>query len=411
MENAEGINKVVIVGAGQAGAQAAISLRQGGFPGEITIIGEEEVLPYQRPPLSKAYMKGEMEKERLYLRPEDWYAKNNVRVILGERIIAISPPAKTVEDGQGGVHSFDRLILATGARPRPAPFPGAGLDNVFDLRTLSDVEKVRPELMAGRKLVIIGAGYIGLEAAAVARGLGLDVCVIEAADRVLARVTSPTISEFYQTVHEAEGVKVLTNEVVNALTGDDRVQSVALGDGREIEADIVLIGIGVLPNDDLAREAGIDCDNGVLVDPDAKTSDQSVYAIGDCAHRPLVYHDGSMRLESVHNAIEQGKLAAASILGEPRPVQECPWFWSDQYDIKLQIAGLSGGHDQLVVRGAPESRKFSVFYLKNGQLIAVDAINSPPEFLMAKKMIAAGVCPSPEQLADVSISMKDIASQ
>lgn len=412
MEDSAEVKSIVIIGGGQAGAQAIMSLRQGGYTGAITLIGEETALPYQRPPLSKAYMKGEFEEARLYLRPAEWYEQNAVTMKLGRLAVSLDVQEKTVKDDQGDVHSFDRLILATGSRPRAAPFPGGDLANVFDLRTLADVDQIRPRLKEGRKLVIVGAGYIGLEAAAVARRLGLEVTVIEAAERVLARVTSPMISAFYQSVHEAEGVNILTGESVTELLGEDgAVRRAMLASGTEIEADIVLVGIGIVPNEELARDAGIACDNGVIVDRDGQTSDPSIYAVGDCTQRPLVYHAGRARLESVHNAIEQGKLAAASILGKPRPLEDCPWFWSDQYDLKLQIAGLSSGYDQHVVRGDPASKKFAIFYLKDGRLIAVDAINSPPEFLMSKKMIVSGAEPSPAQLADSAVNMKDIAAQ
>lgn len=410
MENSGEIKTVVVVGGGQAGAQAIISLRQGGYQGEIVLIGEEPVLPYQRPPLSKAYMKGNFEEARLYLRPAEWYAQNDVTLKFGRRAVSLDISEKKVKDDHDDVYSYDRLILATGSRPRIAPFPGVDLANVFDLRTLADVDKIRPQMKEGRKLVIVGAGYIGLEAAAVARSLGLEVSVVEAAERVLARVTSPVISAFYQSVHKTEGVNIFTGESIAKLNGEDgAVRGVLLASGEELDADIVLIGIGIVPNEELARDAGIACDNGVMVDRDARTSDPSIYAVGDCAQRPLVYHAGRARLESVHNAIEQGKLAAASILDRPRPLEECPWFWSDQYDLKLQIAGLSAGYDQHIVRGDPAENKFAVFYLKDGQLIAVDAINSPPEFLMSKKLIAAGARPLPERLADQSVNMKDIA--
>jgi len=412
MQNADEIKTIVIIGGGQAGAQAIMSLRQGGYEGAIILIGEETALPYQRPPLSKAYMKGEFEEVRLYLRPPEWYEQCGVTLRLGRRAVSLDIEGGSVKDDHGDIYSFDRLILATGSRPRIAPFPGAHLDNVFDLRTLADVDKIRPQLKEGRKLVIVGAGYIGLEAAAVARSLGLEVNVVEAAERVLARVTSPIISAFYQSVHEAEGVNILTGESVTTLHGQDgAVRAALLASGKEIEADIVLIGIGIVPNEELARDAGLACDNGIIVDRDGRTSDPLIYAVGDCTQRPLVYHAGRARLESVHNAIEQGKLAAASILGKPRPPEDCPWFWSDQYDLKLQIAGLSSGYDQHVIRGDLATKKFAVFYLKNGQLIAVDAVNSPPEFLMSKKMIATGAHPSPAQLADPAVSMKDIAAQ
>ena len=404
------INSIVIIGAGQAAAQAIASLRQGGYQGAITLIGEETALPYQRPPLSKAYMKGELEESRLYFRPAAWYEQNDIEVMLGQRAQSIDRTSKTVSVENGATVKYDRLLVATGARARVLPVDGADLDHIYDLRTLVDVERIRPQMVGGRRIVIIGAGYIGLEAAAVAHHLDLDVTVIEAADRVLARVTSPTISEFYQGVHKDAGVKIHCGVGLSSFRGvDGALAAAVLDNGEEIEADIALVGIGILPNEELAREAGIACDNGIVVDRDARTSDENIYAMGDCASRPLVHYDRRGRLESVHNAIEQGKLAAASILGKPRPPEDCPWFWSDQYDLKLQIAGLSAGHDEIVLRGAPSERKFAVFYLQEGKLIGVDAVNSPPEFLMSKKLIIAGARPDPAKLADASVSMKDIA--
>ncbi|MBU2606228.1 MAG: FAD-dependent oxidoreductase [Alphaproteobacteria bacterium] len=404
-------SRIVVIGGGQAGAQALQSLRQGGYAGALTLVGDEPALPYQRPPLSKAYMKGEMAEERLYFRPAPWYQDQNIEVILSTPAKRIDRVNRKVELAHGGQLDYDALIIATGSRPRVLPTKGATLHGVHDLRDLSDVERIRPNMIAGRKMVIIGAGYIGLEAAAVARQMGLDVTVLEMAPRVLARVTSPVMSEFFETEHRAQGVQILTGARLDHLNGEDNnVTAAILADGTRIEADIVLVGIGILPNEELAKDAGIACNNGILVDRDARTSDPRVFAAGDCASRPLVHYGRSGRLESVHNAIEQGKLAAAAILGKQRPAEDCPWFWSDQYDLKLQIAGLSQDYDEIVVRGDPKDRKFAAFYLRNGTLIAVDAINSPPEFLASKKLIMSGAKLAPDVLGDTSISMKDIAA-
>ena len=406
-----GASRIVVIGGGQAGAQALQSLRQGGYAGALTLVGDEPALPYQRPPLSKAYMKGEMTEERLYFRPAPWYQDQNIEVILSTPAKSIDRANRTVELAHGGHLDYDALIIATGSRPRVLPVKGATLHGVHDLRDLSDVERIRPNMIAGRKMVIVGAGYIGLEAAAVARQMGLDVTVLEMAPRVLARVTSPVMSEFFETEHRAQGVQILTGARLDHLDGDgDKVTAAILADGTRVDADIVLVGIGILPNEELAKDAGIACNNGILVDRDARTSDPRVFAAGDCASRPLVHYGRSGRLESVHNAIEQGKLAAAAILGKPRPAEDCPWFWSDQYDLKLQIAGLSQDYDEIVVRGDPKDRKFAAFYLRNGTLIAVDAINSPPEFLASKKLIMSGAKLAPDVLGDTSISMKDIAA-
>lgn len=407
-----GAQRIVIVGAGQAAAQAAQSLRQGGYKGQLTIVGDEVALPYQRPPLSKAYMKGEMAEERLYFRPASWYEDNQIEVMLGARAISLNRDQRIVQLEHGSQLVYDALILATGSRPRKLPCLGADLEGVHDLRTLSDVERIRPQMVAGRRMVIIGAGYIGLEAAAVARQMDLEVTVLEMAPRVLARVTSPVMSDFYTAEHTAKGVRILTNAQLSHLEGKDgRIEAAILSDGTKLPADIVLVGIGILPNEELARDAGIVCSNGIVTDQDARTSDPRIFAAGDCTTRPLVHYNRTGRLESVHNAIEQGKLAAAAILGLPRPAEDCPWFWSDQYDLKLQIAGLSTGYDEIILRGDPAQRKFAAFYLKEGVLIAVDAVNSPPEFLASKKLIMTGARIDPARLSDTSIPMKDIAAQ
>ena len=404
--------RIVIVGGGQAGAQVLQSLRQGGFKGGLTLVGDEAALPYQRPPLSKGYMKGEVGEERLYFKPSAWYEDQDIELRLGTHVTKIDRASRQVRLGDGGHLAYDWLILATGSRPRPLPVHGADLGGVHDLRTLADVGRLRPGMVAGRRMVIIGAGYIGLEAAAVARQLGLEVTVIEMAPRVLSRVTSPVLSEFYAAEHRRQGVTILTGVQLSHLEGNDgEVSAAVLADGTRLPADLVLSGIGILPNEDLAKDAGIACSDGILVDRDARTSDPHVFAAGDCASRPLVHFGLSGRLESVHNAIEQGKLVAAAILGLPRPVEDCPWFWSDQYDLKLQIAGLSQGYDTHVIRGDPASRRFAVFYLKNATLIAVDAVNSPAEFLASKKLIMSGTKLAPGALIDTSTPMKDIAAR
>lgn len=406
-----GAERIVIIGGGQAAAQACASLRLFGFQGTITLIGEEAALPYQRPPLSKAYMKGELAEERLYFKPAAWYEDQEIETILSTRANKIDRSAQTVELESGNTVPYDALIMATGSRPRALPVEGADLDGVFDLRDLADVERIRPRMSAGQKMVIVGAGYIGLEASAVARQMGLDVTVLEMEDRVLARVTSPIMSAFFTEEHTRQGAEIRTGARLSSLRGaDGKVTTAILADGTELDADIVLVGIGILPNIELAEAAGIACSNGILTDCDARTNDPRVFAAGDCAARPLVHYGRKGRLESVHNAIEQGKLAAAAIMGKPRPAEDCPWFWSDQYDLKLQIAGLSQGHDETVLRGDPADRKFAVFYLQKGKLIAVDAINSPPEFLASKKLIMTGARLAPETLSDTSQSMKDIAA-
>ncbi len=403
---------IAIIGGGQAGAQAIFSLRQWGYQGTITLICDEAALPYQRPPLSKAYMKGEMAEERLYFRPAQWYRDNNVEVRLSTHVTEIDRARRRLALSQGKPVSYDAAIIATGSRPRTLPIPGADLGSVFTLRSLADVEQIRPYMLAGRKLVIVGAGYIGLEAAAVARQIGMDVTVLEMADRILARVTSPVMSDFFMAEHARQGVQILCDTALTRLSGPDgKVSHAYLPDGRTLAADIVLVGIGIQPNQELAANAGLACKDGIITDRDARTSDKRIFAAGDVARRPLVHYGREGRLESVHNAIEQGKLAAAAILGRARPPEDCPWFWSDQYDLKLQIAGLSQGYDEIVLRGDISERQFAVFYLRAGRLIAVDAINRAPEFLASKKLIIAGARLAPDVLRNTSISMKDIAAK
>jgi len=402
---------LLVIGGGQAAAQAIASARQWGFEGQIRLIADEDALPYQRPPLSKAYLKGEMDEERLYFKPAEWYAEHRVELSLGVRAEAIDRTARTVQLSDGGSASYDALLLATGSRPRPLPLTGATLGGVHELRDLRDVDGLKPVVRAGQNMVIIGAGYIGLEAAAVARQLGAKVTVLEMAPRVLARVTSPVMSAFYTALHEKHGVKIMTDAQVEALNGaDGAIRSVQLSDGTVLMADIVLIGIGVLPNQELAEAAGLICQGGIAVDEDARTSDERIFAAGDCTVRPLVHYGRTGRLESVHNAIEQGKLVAAALTGRDRPKLDVPWFWSDQYDVKLQIAGLSQDYDEHIVRGDPESGAFAVFYFRAGRLIAVDAVNAPPEFIVTKKLIISGQTLAPEQLQDTSVSMKELAA-
>lgn len=405
------LEKIAVVGAGQAAISAIAALRQAGFQGAINLIGEEPFPPYQRPPLSKAYMKGQVDAERLYVKPQPWYEDNGIELALDTRATGIDTDTRRVATDQGRQIDYDALLIATGSRARKLTLPGADLTNVFELRTLTDVAKIRSTLVQGANLVVIGAGYIGLEAAAAATQLGVRVTVLEYAERVLERVTSPILSEFFVRKHRAEGVEIQTNARIKQLVGaKGRVSGVELEDGTVLPADAVLVGIGIVPNEQLASDAGIRCNNGIVVDRDARTSDRFVFAAGDCTHRPLVHYAREGRLESVHNAVEQGKLAAAAMLGKPRPLEDCPWFWSDQYDVKLQIAGLSAGYDDLVIRGDVNSGHFAAFYLRESRLIATDAVNSPQEFLLSKRLIAAYSIIDPATLADTTRSMKEIAA-
>jgi len=403
--------RIVIIGAGQAGAQAAYSLRQGGYRGAITLLGDELQPPYQRPPLSKGYLKGELEAERLFLKPLSYYPEHEIELLTGRAAAEIDPEARTVSLQGGLCLGWDQLVIATGARPRRLAVPGASLPGILELRTLADVDRLRACLFPGARLVIIGAGYIGLEAAAVASQLGVKVSVLEAMPQVLSRVAGPEIAAFYADVHRAAGVEIHTGARLEAFEGEGQVAGARLEGGEVIPADIVLLGVGVLPNMELAEAAGLACSNGVRVDSQMRTSHPDVYAIGDVAWRPLVHYGREGRLESVHNAIEGGKLASASILGQTPPAPEAPWFWSDQFDLKLQTAGLWTGADMRIVRGEPATRRFSVFYLKDSKVIAVDAVNAPPDYLVGKKLVAAQAAVAPGDLADTSLSMKDIGAR
>ena len=402
---------VVIIGAGQAGGQAAYSLRLGGFEGEIILVGDEPAPPYQRPPLSKAYLKGELEADRLYLKPLDYYAEHRVELVTGDAATGIDLAARTVSLASGRRLGWDRLVIATGARPRKLSLPGADLANVAELRTLADVDRLKALALPGARMVVVGAGYIGLEAAAVGRQLGLEVTILEAMPQVLSRVAGPEIGAFYTRIHREAGTDVRLAVRIDGFEGAGRVTGVRMADGEIIPADFVLVGVGVQPNLELAQAGGIACGNGIVVGGDMRTSHPDVFAIGDVAWRPLVHYGREGRLESVHNAIEGGKVAAAAILGANPPPLEAPWFWSDQFDLKLQTAGLWTGADERVVRGDPAGRAFAVFYLKEGRLLAVDAVNSGPEFIVGKKLVAASAKVAPADLVDKSISMKDIGAR
>ncbi|MDP2324538.1 MAG: FAD-dependent oxidoreductase [Gammaproteobacteria bacterium] len=400
---------VVIAGAGHAAGQTIVSLRQGGFAGRVVLVGEEPYLPYQRPPLSKKFLAGEIELSRLLLRQEQYYPEHEVEVHLGTRVSRIEPASRTAELGNGTSIHYDKLVLATGTRAREVRLPGHQLQGVHYLRTIDDVNGIRREFRPGASLVIVGAGYIGLEVAAVAITHGLAVTVVELADQVLPRIEAPPVAEFMARVHREAGVEIRCNTGLTAFTGETRLKGVVGSDGREIPADLAIIGIGVLPNVELAQAAGIVCDNGIMVDEYCRTSDPDVLAIGDCTNHPNPLLGRRLRLESVHNAQEQAKTAASTILGRLEPYGQVPWFWSDQYDLKLQIVGISSPNDRAVIRGEPASRSFTVFFLGNGRLTATYAINSPREFMLSKKLIAHGARPEPALLKDTSVSFKEIA--
>ena len=402
-------NKVVIVGAGHAAGQAVASLRQKQFAGTVTLIGEEKYYPYQRPPLSKKFLAGDMPAERLYFKPPSFYDAPGVVVHLNTRVERIDPAAKSVHDSDGKRYEYDNLIIATGARVRTLNAPGTDLNSVHYLRSIDDVTGMHEDMRENANLVIIGAGYIGLEVAAVARQKGLNVAVVEMADRVMSRVVSAQMSEFYQAEHRKHGVCLMLSAELAKLSGSKSIETVDLADGTSVDADMVLIGIGVVPNIELAEAAGLSVNNGILVNDRCQTSNDNIYAIGDCTNHPNPLFGRRLRLESVHNALEQAKTVAANVCGDETSYAEVPWFWSDQYDLKLQIAGISEGFDRTVLRGDPDDRAFSCLYLREGRLIAIDSVNKPKDFMQSKALIANRDVISPDMLANVDIALKDMA--
>lgn len=402
---------IVIVGAGQAGLQTAESLRSEGYAGPILMIGDETRGPYHRPPLSKAYLLGEFSEAQLAIRAPEALAKKNIELLTSVSVTAIDRHAKAVALSDGRRLVYEGLCLATGSRPRPLPVPGADLANVFPLRTLADTQAIAACLPAIQRIVVIGGGFIGLEFAAVARKLGKDVVVLEGADRLMPRAVTPMLSEYFRQLHVGHGVTVELGAVVSALAGKGgRVSAVRTADGREFPADLVLVGIGILPNEELAKAAGLECERGIVVDACSRTSDPAIVAAGDCTARRL--QDGSLlRLESVQSAVEQGKSAAAALLGKERPFTASPWFWSDQYDIKLQMVGLSAGHDKTVLRGEPSTSRFSAFHFRAGKLIAVDSISRPEDHMPARKLLDQSIAITPEQAADLTFSLSVQKSQ
>lgn len=381
----------LIIGASHAGAQAAVSLRQAGYEGRITLLGEETVPPYHRPPLSKDYLSGDKAESEILLRPAESYAEANIDLRLGVRAGAIDRTAKTVQTIDGEHIAYDHLVLATGARIRHLPIPGAGSDHVHYLRDTKDVDAIRARVKSGKRAVIIGGGYIGLETAASLRKRGMDVTLLEAQPRILQRVTSEQMSDFYRRVHTEEGVEIIEDCMASKIdaVGDQLIVSTSCG-GR-YGAHLVVIGIGVIPNTELAEFAGLEIGDGIKVNAYCQTSDPTIYAIGDVSHHYNPLYERHVRLESVPNATEQAKVVAAHIMGTPKSYSALPWFWSDQFDLKLQIAGLSEGFDEVLVRGDPDgSRSFAAYYFKGQRLLAVDAVNAPRDFMVARMALSKG---------------------
>jgi 3-phenylpropionate/trans-cinnamate dioxygenase ferredoxin reductase subunit len=382
---------VVIVGAGQAGFQVAASLRGKKFAGSILVLGEEESLPYQRPPLSKGYIKGEASESSVLLRPADFYATNNIDVRTNARVVSIDRREREAVLADGVRVAYDHLVLATGARVRPLPVPGAELAGVVYVRTLPDAIALKPLIKAAGNVVVIGGGFIGLECAAVAATLGCKVVVLEAMERLMGRVVSPVLSAYYRDLHASHGVDVRLNAAVTAIEGaDGRATGVRCADGSLLATDLVVVGIGVIPNAELARAAGLGCNRGIVVDAHLRTDDPGIYAIGDCAEFPHPMASGLICLESVQNAIDQGKAVADAIMGDARPYAAVPWFWSDQYDVKLQIVGLTQGYNDTVTLGEVAASRFSVLYFREGMLIGIDSVNKPADHIAGRKLLGAG---------------------
>ncbi|MGH1412082.1 MAG: NAD(P)/FAD-dependent oxidoreductase [Pelagimonas sp.] len=397
------MSKVVVIGAGQAAASTVARLRSKGFDGDITLFGDEPQPPYQRPPLSKAYLLGDMALERLFLRPETFYGENSIDLRTGVRVEAVDPAAKTIT-AAGENHSYDHLIFCTGSEPRRLPAAiGGDLDGVFVVRTLADVDDMAPHCKDGARVLIVGGGYIGLEAAAVASKLGLNVTLVEAADRILQRVAAPETSDFFRDLHTSHGVDLREGCGLVKLTGDGAVSGAELTDGTTLDVDFVIVGVGITPGIGLAEAAGVAIDNGIKVNTYGQTSDPSIWAAGDCASYPGA--GGQMRLESVGNAVDMGELVADNIMDAGREYVAKPWFWSDQYDVKLQIAGLNTGYDRVVVRDAGDGPR-SHWYYAGDTLLAVDAMNDPRGYMVGKRLIEAGKSPAPDQIGDASSDLK-----
>lgn len=393
---------VIVVGAGQAGSSCVAKLRNSGFEGQVTLIGEEPVPPYQRPPLSKAYLLGDMALERMFLRPEAFYSENNINLRMGVRVDAIDASAQTIRIGPETL-SYDDLVLTTGSTPNRLPASiGGRLDGVFVVRDLADVDAMAPRFVKGAKVLIVGGGYIGLEAASVASKLGLQVTLVEMAERILQRVAAPETSDFFRTLHQKHGVDIREGVGLERLLGDGSITGASLTDGTQLDVDFVIAGVGIAPASGLALDVGLTLENGIKVDAQGRTSDPHIWAAGDCASFP--YRDTRIRLESVPNAIDQAEVVAENIMGAATDYIAKPWFWSDQYDVKLQIAGLNTGYDRVITRRAGDAVSF--WYYAGQTLLAVDAANDPRGYMIGKRLIEAGKSPAPEVIADPETEMK-----
>jgi 3-phenylpropionate/trans-cinnamate dioxygenase ferredoxin reductase component len=402
---------VAIIGAGHAGAQAAMTLRSQGFAGSVLLIGDERTLPYDRPSLSKAYMLGSISIERMLLRDADYWAEQKIEVSLGTPAIGLDAGKSMITLSDGRMFSFGDCIIATGGALRTLSCPGAGLTGVHGVRDISDVDAIRADLKPGMSVVIAGAGYVGLEAAAVLRAMNHPVTVIEAQGRVLARVTGPLLSRFVEMTHRVHGVAFHFQEQLAAIEGEDRVERAVLASGKQLSADLVIVGIGITPRTELAERAGLHVEDGVMIDRMGRTSSPHVYAIGDCARHPNSYAGGHCRLESVQHANASAEVAAEAIMGRPRPNDALPTFWSDQYDLRIQSAGLPSPDAACIMRGSAESRSFSLFYIRDGRVIALDAVNCPKDFMAGRALVQNRALVDAARLSDTSIPVKQIAAE
>lgn len=401
-------DRVLVVGAGQAATELAHVLRQQKYPGPITLIGDEAHLPYRRPPLSKAYLAGELEPDALAIRGPAVYERMDVELRSSLRVVGIDRAARHIVLDDGLQLPYDKLVLATGGRPRRLDLANAEQPNLHYLRTIGDCDAIREQFQPGRRLLIVGGGYVGLEVAAVGIRMGLSVTVLEALPRVLARVAAPEISAFYEQAHRRRGVDLRTGIGLQALVGQGRVEYALLSDGSRIDVDLIIVGIGLIANTELATGAGLPVDNGIVVDAFAQTTDPDVLAIGDCANHWNAHLGRSIRLESVPSAMEQARTAALTLCGGPQTHAAVPWFWSDQYDLKLQMVGISQGYDQVVLRGDPNTESFAAFYLRDGVVISADTVNRPQEFAIAKRFVTERLRLAPSHLADDGLPLKSL---
>ena len=402
------MENLVIVGAGQSAIQCITSLRKEDYPGLITLVGEEEHLPYQRPPLSKGFLEDTVSNERLYFKKLEFFIENKVKLKLGTKAEEIDIENNNIHLSDNTKLSFDKLVFATGSSVRKLDFPGKDLNSIHYLRGLDDALSIKKDLQTRQNIVVVGAGYIGLEVAAIAAKQNKSVTVIEMADRVMNRTVDPQISDYYLNLHQKNGVTFKFNTSLQEIIGTNNPEKVVCSDGSEVAADMVVIGAGIMPNVELAENAGLSCDNGIVVNEFGKTDHADIYACGDCTNHPNKLLNKKIRLESVHNAMEQSKTVASSIINQSIAYNQIPWFWSDQYDHKLQIVGLSGDHDKVIMRGDMSEAKFMLFYTKDDKLIAVDAVNNSKEFLICKKLVANKVTIKPDEISNPATNLNDL---